>query len=65
MPTDYIREYRYAASIFSEAAYSTHPMTEEQRTDMEKILDETERILYDEAGWKQKLRLKYVECLHL
>lgn len=65
MPTDYIREYRYAASLFSEAAYSTHPMTEEQRTNMEKFLDETERILYDEAGWKQKLRLKYVECLHL
>ena len=40
-------------------------MTEEQRTDMEKILDETEHILYDEASWKQKLRLKYVECLHL
>ena len=65
MPTDYVQKYRYAASIFSEAAYSTHPMTEEQRADMEKILDETERILYDEAGWKQKLRLKYVECLHL
>ena len=65
MPTDYVQKYRYAASIFSEAAYSTHPMTEEQRADMEKILDETERILYDEAGWKQKLRLKYMECLHL
>lgn len=65
MPADYVRQYRRAASIFSEAAYSAHPMTEEQRADMEKILDETERILYDEAGWKQKLRLKYVECLHL
>ena len=65
MPADYVRQYRRAAAIFSEAAYSTHPMTEEQRTDMEKILDETEHILYDEAGWKQKLRLKYVECLHL
>ena len=65
MPTDYVQKYRYAASLFSEAAYSTHPMTEEQRTNMEKFLDETERILYDEAGWKQKLRLKYVECLHL
>ena len=65
MPADYVQEYRYAASLFSEAAYSTHPMTEEQRTNMEKFLDETERILYAEAGWKQKLRLKYVECLHL
>ena len=65
MPADYIQKYRYATSLFSEAAYSTHPMTEEQRADMEKILDETERILYDKAGWKQKLRLKYVECLHL
>ena len=65
MPADYVRQYRRAAAIFSEAAYSAHPMTEEQRTDMEKILDETEHILYDEASWKQKLRLKYVECLHL
>ena len=65
MPPDYVRSYRRAAAIFSEAAYSTHPMTEEQRAGMEKILDETERILYVEAGWKQKLRLKYVECLHL
>ena len=65
MPADYVRQYRRAAAIFSEAAYSAHPMTEEQRTDMEKILDETEHILYDEADWKQKLRLKYVECLHL
>ena len=65
MPADYVQEYRYAASLFSEAAYSTHPMAEEQRTNMEKFLDETERILYAEAGWKQKLRLKYVECLHL
>lgn len=65
MSADYVRQYRRAAAIFSEAAYSTHPMTEEQRADMEKILDETEHILYDEAGWKQKLRLKYVECLHL
>ena len=65
MPADYVRKYRRAAAIFSEAAYSTHPMTEEQRADIEKILDETEHILYDEAGWKQKLRLKYVECLHL
>ena len=65
MSADYVRQYRRAAAIFSEAVYSTHPMTEAQRTDMEKILDETEHILYDEAGWKQKLRLKYVECLHL
>ena len=65
MPADYVRQYRRAAAIFSEAAYSAHPMTEEQRTEMEKILDETEHILYDEADWKQKLRLKYMECLHL
>ena len=63
-PTDYVCGYGRAAALFSEAAYSAHPMTEAQRADMEKILDETERILYDEAGWKQKLRLKYVECLH-
>ena len=40
-------------------------MTEHQRTDVEKVLDETEHILYDKADWKQKLRLKYVKCLHL
>lgn len=56
---------RRAAALFSEAAYSAHPVTEHQRTDVEKVLDETEHILYDKADWRQKLRLKYVECLHL
>ena len=55
---------RRAAALFSEAAYSAYPVTEHQRTDVEKVLDETEHILYDKADWKQKLRLKYVECLH-
>ena len=65
MPPEYVRDYRCAAALFSEAAYSVHPMTERQRADVEKVLDETEHILYDKAGWRQKLRLKYVECLHL
>lgn len=60
-----MRKFKRAAALFSEAAYSAHPVTEHQRTDVEKVLDETEHILYDKADWRQKLRLKYVKCLHL
>ena len=56
---------RFAAceKLFEEAAYSTHGMGEEQRAQALELLEETERILWQEAGWKQRLRLRYGECL--
>ena len=50
--------------LFEEAAYSTHAMGEEQRAELQSLLTETERLLYDGADRKTKFRLKYVECLH-
>ena len=28
------------------------------------LLQETETLLFDQADWKQKFRLRYRECLH-
>ncbi len=56
---------RFAAceKLFEEAAYSTHPMKEEQREQALALLSETEQALQQRADWKQRLRLKYRECL--
>ena len=39
-------------------------MGEEQRAELQSLLNETEQLLYDGADRKTKLRLKYLECLH-
>ena len=39
-------------------------MTEAQREQVRLFFSETERIFFDEADWKEKLRLRYVKCLH-
>lgn len=64
LPEDYLRQYRACAELFEEAAYSGHGFTEAQREAMRGFLAETERIFYDEADWKQRLRLRYEKCLH-
>ena len=61
---EYAAQFRHAAVLFEEAAYSTHAMGEEQRAELQSLLTETERLLYDGADRKTKFRLKYVECLH-
>ena len=61
---EYAARFRQAAALFEEAVYSTHTMGEEQRAELQSLLTETERLLYDGADWKTKLRLKYLECLH-
>ena len=60
----YAGQYRQGALLWQEAAYSAHPLTEEQREQMRALLRETERLLYDEVGWRQRMRLKYRDCLH-
>ena len=56
---------RFAAceKLFEEAAYSTHEMKEEDRQQALELLNATEQALRRKAGWKQRLRLKYKECL--
>ena len=61
---EYAAQFRHAAVLFEEAAYSTHAMGEEQRAELQSLLTETERLLYDNADRRTKFRLKYVECLH-
>ena len=56
---------RFAAceKLFEEAAYSTHEMKEEDRQQALALLNETEQALRQRADWKQRLRLRYRECL--
>ena len=61
---EYAAQFRHAAALFEESAYSTHAMGEEQRAELQSLLTETERLLYDNADRRTKIRLKYVECLH-
>ena len=61
---EYAAQFRHAAALFEESAYSTHAMGEEQRAELQSLLTETERLLYDNADRRTKFRLKYVECLH-
>lgn len=59
----YAQRFSQCAALFEEAAYSDHAMGEEQRRQALALLDETERAMLARADWKQKLRLKYGECL--
>ena len=61
----YAELFGLCAAFFEEAAYSRHQMQEQQREQTLHLLEETERILQERAGWRQKLCLKYKECLWL
>lgn len=65
MSPDYAARYHRASQLFLEAAYSTHTLSSQKRAELLALLEETERLLYDRAGFRTKLRLKYVEHLHL
>ena len=60
---DYPERFAACERLFEEAAYSAHAMKEEDRRQALALLDETECILQRQAGWRQRLRLKYKECL--
>jgi hypothetical protein len=64
LPEAYQKQYAACAALFEEAAYSDHAATEEQKEQTRLFLSETERIFFDEADWKEKLRLRYGKCLH-
>lgn len=64
LPEEYKKRWEACAVLFEEAAYSGHPLGEEQRRQMRDFLEQTEAIFYDGADWRQKLRLKYGKCLH-
>ena len=60
---DYVQRFTACEKLFEEAAYSTHEMKEEDRQQALALLNETEQTLQQRADWKQRLRLKYKECL--
>ena len=60
---DYAERFAGCEKLFEEAAYSIHEMKEEDRQQALALLNETEQILQRRADWKQRLRLKYKECL--
>ncbi len=64
LPESYREQYAACAALFEEAAYSDHPILEAQKEQTRQFLAETERIFFDEADWKEKLRLRYGKCLH-
>lgn len=64
LPAGYARQFEACAQLFEEAAYSDHPMTEEQRRQALALLEKTEGWLLARADWKQKLQLKYGKCLY-
>ena len=64
LPDSYREQFAACAALFEEAAYSDHPILEAQREQTRLFLSETERIFFDEADWKEKLRLRYGKCLH-
>ena len=60
---EYAAQYAEAATIWQEAAYSEHPMSEGQRAAIRALLAETETMLYEKADQRTRFRLKYKECL--
>lgn len=60
---EYAQRFAACEKLFEEAAYSAHPMREEQRQQALALLNETEQLLRRQADWKQRLRLRYKECL--
>ena len=63
LPGDYLDWFGRSAEIFEEAAYSEHEIGEAQREEMLQFLETTEQRMKAEAGWKQRLILRYGDCL--
>ena len=63
LPEGYEERFLRAAQLFEEAAYSTHPLPEHAKSQVLDLLNETEAALLAAANWKQRLKLKYLECL--
>ena len=64
MPEKYVDSFQKCCILFEEAAYSDHGISEAQAEQVRELLAETEHLLYDRAGWRERLRLRYTECRH-
>ncbi|MBR5110994.1 MAG: DUF58 domain-containing protein [Clostridia bacterium] len=63
MDKGYADRFFACAKLFEEALYSGHSLREDARRQALDFLSETERVFQAKADWKQRLRLKYKECL--
>ena len=63
LPEEYVRRFADCAALFEEAAYSDHTLGEEQRQQALELLQKTEQVMQEKADLKQKLSLRYKECL--
>ena len=61
----YAERFHRCAGLFEEAAYSNHTLREADRQQALELLRETEGTLWPRASRKQRLILKYRECLRL
>ena len=59
MPDDYAAAYRACADTFLKAAYGDAPITQAERDGVKILLDETERLLYDEQSAFMQLKLRH------
>lgn len=64
MPEAYAAAYRACVDTFLKAAYSDAPIAQAERDGVKFLLDETERLLYDEQSAPQQLKLRYQYLLH-
>lgn len=59
----FAERYASAASIWQEAAYSDHAMSDEQRKIVRELLDAAAATLYEKADRRTRFRMKYIACL--
>ena len=63
LPENYTELFIRSVRDYEEAVYSGHTLPEEKRSEALRLLKETEEVLWQEADWKTRLRLKYWMCL--
>ena len=63
LPEGYAERFSACVADFEEALYSSHELPEEKREQALDLLRETEKALWEKAGWKLRFRLKYRMCL--
>lgn len=64
VPEDYAALYRSCAEAWQRAVYGDRPVTDDERDQALRLLNMTLTRWYDQATLRDRLRLKYVCCLH-
>jgi hypothetical protein len=62
-PPQYEAQYRRMHTLWQEAAFSDHPIAQEDRQRMERFMQETKTMIEEKSGLKQRLLLKYKYAL--